>query len=457
MMKTLGQDIDLVLFVRMPKSTGDIWSREDVELYDMANSALVDLPIEKWSFMVLNHISGSFSNRPNCESLAKAITEKHIDVQDIIIADCANSAEAQTEILNRVLRYLENNIEALDRQYASACQDRLVQLQKNIAISLEKSKEAWGKSSKDDWYPKFNKLYAKFWNDLTRELEHLTSSMISGRDTDDAQFKKAVDRAIDFCRSNPQIPNPEEIQQKCDAAGAYMTAYAECLHEVRTDLSKQFLLLDDALTKSLEGTKDRVVKILKISGKLDRIAQGEGSEFLKQLAQKIPEHLTGLKLGFETLATFELQYRGLIQHRIRKHLDILTPNRTTYKLEVGFFDKWLDVKTGTIGSASPAERIISNLTKAQAEAVNNCEKELKILLNEPSQAGFAIVEEFVDRVLRAKDIRDEWQNFLYEVASEVWADDFSSTEECTQLRRNWTQLIGEVEQAKQPDTLNFLQ
>ena len=34
MIKTLGQDIDLVLFVRMPKSTGDFWAKEDVELYD---------------------------------------------------------------------------------------------------------------------------------------------------------------------------------------------------------------------------------------------------------------------------------------------------------------------------------------------------------------------------------------------------------------------------------------
>jgi hypothetical protein len=456
MVKTLGQDIDLVLFVRMPKSTGDFWSKEDVELYDMANSALVDLPIEKWSFMVLNHIVGSSDNRWNCDGLAAEIANKHIDVQDIIIANCADPKESQTEILNRVLQYLDRKIEGLDRQYASACQDRLVQLQKTITIELEKSREAWGQASKDDWFPKFNKLFEKFWNNLTRELEHLTSSMISGRDNDDKQFKNAVDRAIGSCRSNPGIPKPEEIQQKCDAAGAYMTAYAECLHEVRTDLSKQFLLLDDALTKSLEDTKDKVVKILKISCKLDKIAQGEGSEFLKQLAEKIPEHSTGLKLGFETLATFELQYRGLVQHRIRKHLDILTPNRTTYKLEAGFLDKWIDIKTRTIGMASPAERITSNLTKAQAEAVNNCERELKTLLGEPSQAGFAIVEEFVDRVLRAKDIRGEWLTFLHEVASDVWTEEVGSTMERTQLRRDWMQQIGEVEQAKQSDLLNFL-
>ncbi len=54
-----------------------------------------------------------------------------------------------------------------------------------------------------------------------------------------------------------------------------------------------------------------------------------------------------------------------------------------------------------------ADKTAYNLSEAQAKAVNNCEKELKSLLREPSQAGFAIVEEFVDRVLRAEGVRTE--------------------------------------------------
>lgn len=456
MIKTLGQDIDLVLFVRMPKSTGDFWAKEDVELYDMANSALIDLPIKEWSFMVLNHISSSSDNRRNCESLASTIKEKHIDVQDIIISDCANSQEAQTEILDRVLHYLGQRIEILDRQYASACQDRLIQLQKTVVVELGNAKDAWKQASKDDWFPKFLELFGRFWNDLTRELERLTSSMISERDNDDKNFKSAVDTAIATCRSTPGIPTSDEIEQKCFASGAYMTAYAECLHEVRTHLSKQFLSLDIALKESLEEAKSSVVAVLINHGRLGKIAEGSGSDFLKQLADSIPENLTGLKLGFQTLATFDLQYRGLVQHRIRRHLDVLTPNRTTYKLDGKFLDYFIDINKKRIDSTPPAEKIANNLRKAQAEAVNNCEKELKSLLKEPSQAGFAIVEEFVDRVLRAEGVRTEWQIFLQEVASDVWIDEFGTTMERTQLRRDWLQKIGEVEHVKQLDVLNFL-
>ena len=103
-----------------------------------------------------------------------------------------------------------------------------------------------------------------------------------------------------------------------------------------------------------------------------------------------------------------------------------------------------------------AEKIADNLSKAQAEAVKNCEKELKTLLKEPSQSGFAVVEEFIDRVLRAEGVRTEWQIFLQEVASDVWMDEFSTTMEHTQLRRDWTQKIGDVENINHSDRLNFL-
>lgn len=88
--------------------------------------------------------------------------------------------------------------------------------------------------------------------------------------------------------------------------------------------------------------------------------------------------------------------------------------------------------------------------------MNKCEKELKTLLTEPSQAGFAIIEEFVDRVLRAEGVRKEWQIFLQTVPSDVWIDDFGITIERTQLRQNWMDRIDEVERAKQSEALNFL-
>jgi len=455
MIKTLGQDIDLVLFVRKPVDLGDFWAEVDLELYDLANEALIDLPVKEWSFMVLNRVTGKSDNLKNCKSFAATISEKNIRVQDVVIADCSDSEEAQIEVLNRVLDYLGQRVEVLDRQYASACQDRLIQLQRNVSGELDKAKKSLGAGG-DGWFRMFITLFGEFWRDLTRELQDLTSSMISERDTDDQSFNIAVDSAITTCRLETGIPDLKEIEQKSVSAGADMSAYAECLHEVRTHLSKQFLSLDIALKESLENAKCRVVEILKTQCKLEKIAEGDGSEFLSNLSEKIPDDLTGLKLGFQTLATFELQYRGLVQHRIRRHLDVLTPNRTTYRLKESFMGEiWREIK-GESPTFSPAEKIALNLSKAQSEAVDNCEKELKSLLKEPSQAAFAIVEEFADRVLRAEGVRTEWQIFLQEVASVVWEDEFIEEEKRRRLRQDWVQTIQEIEHLKQPDSLSFL-
>ena len=181
------------------------------------------------------------------------------------------------------------------------------------------------------------------------------------------------------------------------------------------------------------------------------IVEGEGSEFLLNLLDTIPEDLCKLIKGFSTLATFELQYRGLIQHRVRKHLDVLTPDRTKYKLNDTFSNLFGQNNT----NEQKAEKIYDNLFKAQKEAVENCKKELDQILIEPNQAGFAIVEEFVDLVLRAEGIREEWQVLLQEYAPQVWQKDYESTNADYQLKQEWIYLVEALEQKSQVKYFKF--
>jgi hypothetical protein len=70
---------------------------------------------------------------------------------------------------------------------------------------------------------------------------------------------------------------------------------------------------------------------------------------------------------------------------------------------------------------------------------------LKQLLSEPNQVAFAIVEEFVDRTIRAADVEKEWQLLLQLVRSQIW-DDFLG--EQGQMQHEW---INSVEQATTVD------
>jgi hypothetical protein len=125
----------------------------------------------------------------------------------------------------------------------------------------------------------------------------------------------------------------------------------------------------------------------------------------------------------------------------------LTPDRTKYKFN--------DLVSNFFGlppsNEDKARKIYHNLRQAQIEAVNNCEQELNCLLIEPSQAGFAIVEEFIDRVLRAESIREEWQIFLQEFATQIWQEEFTSISANSQVKQEW---IYTIEQAQQKNILD---
>lgn len=147
LVKTLGQDIDVVLFVRKPTGMGDFWQEVDVQLYDIAREALDDLPLELWSFMVINRTE---DNSKNCQDLAGDIAKKHIKVVNCAIANCDKTEEVNN-VLDRVLEYLltttpdGTRIITLDKQYGLARQESLNELQNQVRTELNKAQNAFGK------------------------------------------------------------------------------------------------------------------------------------------------------------------------------------------------------------------------------------------------------------------------------------------------------------------------
>lgn len=160
---------------------------------------------------------------------------------------------------------------------------------------------------------------------------------------------------------------------------------------------------------------------------LGGLATVRGADFLADVASQIPSEYTELKKGFDILSEFNLSYRGLIQHRIRLQLDTLTPNKTALLEQKG----------------ANAQGILENLKELYQETLYNCENALNGFLSEPSQASFAIVEEFADRVLRAKSARKEWKRFLAPKRGQIWGD-FENLQKQMDASQEWSRLLGSV-------------
>lgn len=443
LIEILEKDVDLVLFVRMPRPMGDFWADVDVQLYDTATSALKALPLKQWSFLILNRTgvdSPIGDNSIYCQDLEGDRKHQGLHFARCIQANCADPEATNDRILDPVLNYLVNHITELDRQYVSSCQESLLQLQQATTTELDKAKVAFkGLTQNQNYFPLFIELFEELWGELTTALEGLLHDLKEERNQESLEFKQQVKAAIAVCREDNGIPTEEEIKKRRNRLGGYPNAYYEYLNEVRAHLSQHFLLLDDVLKQGINRVKASVVDILIEEGKLGNLNEARKAEFICAIAEIIPNNLTSLKLGFETLAEFELSYRGLIQHRIRQHLDDLTPDETSLQL-----------------SASPsATEILSYLNSLHAEAVYKCETALDDLLAEPNQAAFAIVEEFLDRILRAKEVKKEWSIFLQEFHSQVWVKEFEEFGKNSKISQQWMAVVESAIAANQKDNFQF--
>lgn len=204
-------------------------------------------------------------------------------------------------------------------------------------------------------------------------------------------------------------------------------------------------MVDEALKKGIAKIKSQVADVLIEQGQLGGLTECRDAEFLDAIIQQIPDQLipdkpSQLKFGFQILASFDLSYRGLIQHRIRKNLDDLAQDTTQLRL-----------------SESPsASEVLNCLTTLQAEAAYKCRTALNDLLDEPSQAAFAIVEEFIDRVLRAEDVQKEWRILYAEMRAKVWSEQFGQLEERGRAQRAWLEVVENATAANQIAKLSFL-
>lgn len=432
MIQALAEDVDFVLFVKKPNASGDYWADVDVKLYDIVNASLVDLPVKSWSFMVLNQTnkdSNYGDNSANCQDLIQSMTEKHINVSDYIMVNCANPEEVNEKILEKTLDYLSQNISQLDQKYVTAFYDQLGDLQSTIKGELQKAKETLNKVDSVESESKFNDLFYDFWDNLTNDLTDLLEDLREKRNNQDDYFKEQVEKVFEECQKDENIfPSLDEIKRRKNKEGDYPRAYGYYIDEVRTGLSRRFLNLDDGLKKSIEELKIEITNLLADKCNLKGLSSHRGSKFLADIAHLIPQECSTLHEGFTVMANFELSYRGLIQYHIRENLDNLRQDNSP------------------LPNGGKEQDVLDNLQELYKETIYLCKNALdNNFLRIPSQAAFAIVEEFVDLVLRGKDAERQWRKFLLPYRAEIWSDTFQILGDNTRLRQQWIQLIEETE------------
>jgi hypothetical protein len=425
MIQALGEEVDIVLFVRMPKPNGDHWADVDVQLYDTANKALPEIPLSRWSFMVLNQLENG-TNTQLCQDLAGSIENQHIYTAQAFIANCADPEKASQQILSPILKYIAQHIAALDKEYIHSHQHHIEDLRVLITETLTKASSVISNThGRSEELRVFVPLFDSFWKELTFNLEDLLEELEKERKSEDPHFKSALEDSLKRAHEDTGIPSLEDIVRESRSKGAINEAYTRYLRIIRTRLTQHFQALDQGLLLSVQETKNKISDVLKNAG-LKTLPIDNDKEFLQELLSLIEKDggLPTLQEGFSALVEFQLLFRGMVQHRIREKLDILVSDKTDILLP----------------KEPKAEDAMERLETAHGEVLSRIEQPLRDLLWEPSMAKFAVVEDFIDRVLRAESAEREWNFLIDTFKGELWPAEFlwhslvrKATQEAVQL------------------------
>jgi hypothetical protein len=428
--QAIDGEVDIVLFVRRPDPFRDDVHDVDVALYDIARNAMPELALERWSFLLLNRVEDEEGgNSPMVDRFPEIVRRSKIRVVDVLDANCTDRNQVNAAF-DKVVNHAVKVIDELDQSLLERRRQELLVILAEVERLVAEAELLGSRAApRGAWFLSFQRLFKKAHDGLSRALEGLVRDYEDDSTATDEELSERIQDTVENARTALVPPTREEIDNRRDLKGSYSAALAEFIDQTRAEISRQFLSLDEALKARVEAMHADLVKVLRSSGQIGASWPEEGKDFLLKLADQVNQVPTGsgeLSEGLRFVTGFTLNYRGFIQHRVRRALKKLAPDTIVFQPDAG-----------------PAD-IQYILEELIPEVLYDIETELRSMTHEPYEAVFAVTEEFRDRVLRAEGSHADWEAVYMALRSEIWADEFEALASNTNLFNQWNKALAAV-------------
>ena len=201
------------MFLRRPAPEGDAIHEYDVDLYGIAKSALPEIPMERRSFLVLNHRrSQDQDNLARCEAFRAQVADSPIRVIRTDIADCSSPEEVD-RAFGPVVDYLVANIRELDRLLLAERFRHVAEIQQEARLlARDAAKLAALAQPTGVWFAVFQALFGEAYKALSVGLEELVTACRDERDEPERYLEEAVEAALQRAEDDTGIPQAPEIK-----------------------------------------------------------------------------------------------------------------------------------------------------------------------------------------------------------------------------------------------------
>ncbi|MFT4031054.1 MAG: hypothetical protein QM669_01415 [Siphonobacter sp.] len=426
LMEVISNDIDILLFTKMPSGMGDIWKSQEIELYDTIKKTVAEIPIETWGYLLMNHIKSESVNEDNfknCKQLINELPEEMGFVSNLIV-DFSNKEEVQNILQNHILQDGLKKINYIDDLYMSDLQKKLTHLKEKVSTQINNIKIISNMETGQNQFifHNFSKLFRTFSKKLYIDLEEYLEGFRAQKDSANECIIESIRIAQERSYKNTDIPTIEEIEETRNILGSYKSAYEYYLNNTRVCLTYHFLELENGLNKAVDIHKRNIIEILKNKDLLHQFSTKNDVEFLNEIISSLSNNnCTLLCFSFKMLKNFQLPYQGLFYHRFRKKLDCLIP----------------DSGIAEISPKPSAKEVLDVLTAMHNMVLENLKNELELWPFEVNQILYATIEYFLYSILRAHNIIDEWQVFCLTSRSRIWPEHFQVSPLNNELKQSW--------------------
>lgn len=419
----LRDTADVLVLIRMPAATGDDWGIEDTRLASEAERALGGLPLGGRLFLLLNR-TRTPDNEHNVErmrhsAVARGISHLAADVVD---------ASSDTEVA-RYFAGMASSVPAIvgdgDRRLLAAQAQGLHEARRVVNSMLAAASELVS-SVQPLPEARRQKLLDDAVDQLVAALDTLRQDLANDRGFDDgglaARIMELVDQAYDQA---PAWVSAAEFARRAAGKSGVAGAYAFFLNESRARLLAHFSGLDPQLRAHMERTKARVAQMLLGDGRMAGLPGLDATSTLADIGAVLLDERLGMPAdsfivgAIDTLQRADLAYRGFLQHRVRRALADLDPDKPLYPLSQ--FES-----PGTGLSGVPAQLFVD----AVVATINNSLQKVAALLEEANLdahwASRALVDEFVHRATGGPDAVSQWRAVYSRFQESIWQAEFSA-------------------------------
>lgn len=456
MLRTVRDESDAVVMLIHPMNGagGGVNATVKDQLYFPIRDACTGRNLEDWLFILINNVTaGQYAmqavNTAHCESAKQTLKDVNWTTTPPSIVDAKNP-DAAKKFLRDILTDLMERLDSVDEIFRKDADEAIKDVRKEYVLIADRiamiSKTALQNNTQTNaliqtW---FN---AMFDNTITPELNAFAKDWETKRNTPCSGLfdttKDILDLMTEGELGNKQyIPSLNTLEAKLKSGNNYLDVWQYYTDSIRTQIKNDFLAANGALDKYIIDMKTEVADMLYNKLGFKKLSEKQDDQTSIAWLQAFSENrLAGyqhLQFAVNTLLNFDFSVKGFLTYEVREVLDCLN-SATQHAPQV------LSCQAnGNINYSRTAINIYDELDRRVVTASHKLQAIIRDLCIKPNRALCAEVEDFVERLLKTPDIRQEWNVFFIEVAGIFWADKIAANQQTIAVNQDWNMLAQKV-------------